>query len=154
MEQRSVVLFLRVKGLLKKAIHHELVAVLQENAVSNSTVARFCRDSIWGQNLEEASSSPKDDGFDEVNEAILLALFDELFLLYGRAPAEDMFQRYYRSSACRFSTFHSQTSRIFSGLLTSSPKVRRQVGSNRVVDPTWRPPVVHPASRMGRYLNP
>jgi hypothetical protein len=37
MEQRSVVLFLRSKGLSKKAIHHEFVAVLQENAVSCST---------------------------------------------------------------------------------------------------------------------
>jgi hypothetical protein len=32
-EQRSVVLFLRLKGLSKKAIHHELVAMLEENAV-------------------------------------------------------------------------------------------------------------------------
>jgi hypothetical protein len=41
MEQRSVALFLRLKGLSKKAIHHELVAVLQENAVSYSSVTRF-----------------------------------------------------------------------------------------------------------------
>jgi hypothetical protein len=43
MEQRSVVLFLRLKGLSRKAIHHELVDVLQKNAVSHSywTVARF-----------------------------------------------------------------------------------------------------------------
>jgi carbamoylphosphate synthase small subunit len=39
MEQRSVVLFLRLKGLSKTAIHihDELVAVLQENAVSHSS---------------------------------------------------------------------------------------------------------------------
>jgi hypothetical protein len=42
MEQRSVVLFLRLKGLSKKAIRYELVAVLQENAVSCSCVTRFC----------------------------------------------------------------------------------------------------------------
>jgi hypothetical protein len=41
MQQRSAVLFLRLKGLSKKAIHHELVAVLQENAVSCSSVTRF-----------------------------------------------------------------------------------------------------------------
>jgi hypothetical protein len=34
MEQRSIALFLRLKDLSKKAIHHELVAVFQENAVS------------------------------------------------------------------------------------------------------------------------
>jgi hypothetical protein len=37
MEQRSVILFLRLKGLSKKAIHYKLVAVLQENVVSYST---------------------------------------------------------------------------------------------------------------------
>jgi hypothetical protein len=41
MEQRSVVLSLPLKGLSKKAIHGELVAVLQENAVSHSSVTRF-----------------------------------------------------------------------------------------------------------------
>jgi hypothetical protein len=41
MEQRNIVLFLRLKVLSKKAIHHELVAMLQENAVSHSSVMRF-----------------------------------------------------------------------------------------------------------------
>jgi hypothetical protein len=33
-EQRNVVLFLRLKDLSKKAIHYELIAALHENAVS------------------------------------------------------------------------------------------------------------------------
>jgi transposase len=41
MEQRSVVLSLRLNDFSKKAIHHELVAVLQENAISYSNVRRF-----------------------------------------------------------------------------------------------------------------
>jgi hypothetical protein len=41
MEQRIAVLFLRLKGLSKKAIHHELVAVLQKNTVSYSSVTRL-----------------------------------------------------------------------------------------------------------------
>jgi hypothetical protein len=41
MEQRNVVFFLRVKALLKQAICHEFEAVLQENAVSDSSVTRF-----------------------------------------------------------------------------------------------------------------
>jgi hypothetical protein len=40
-EQRSVVLFLRLKDLSKKVIHHEFVKVLQENVVSYSSVTRF-----------------------------------------------------------------------------------------------------------------
>jgi hypothetical protein len=38
MGQRSAVLFLRLKGLSKKAIHRELVAMLQKNDVSYSSV--------------------------------------------------------------------------------------------------------------------
>jgi hypothetical protein len=53
--------------------------VLQENAVSYSSVTRFCREAILGLNSEEASSLLKHDGLDEMNEAILLALFDEFF---------------------------------------------------------------------------
>jgi hypothetical protein len=37
MEEGDVVFFLRLKGLLKKFIHHALIAVLQENAVSYSS---------------------------------------------------------------------------------------------------------------------
>jgi hypothetical protein len=37
MEKRGIVLFPRLRGLSKKAIHHELVAVLQENVVSYSS---------------------------------------------------------------------------------------------------------------------
>jgi carbamoylphosphate synthase small subunit len=69
MDQRSVVLFLRLKGLSEKVIHHELVAVLQENAVSYlsmTRVTRFSREAILDLNSDEASSSPKDDGLDEV----------------------------------------------------------------------------------------
>jgi hypothetical protein len=82
MEQRSVIFFLRLKGFPKKAIHHEPVAVLQEKVVLCSNVTRFCKEAILGQNSEEASSSPKDDGLDEVNDEIRLALSDEPLLLY------------------------------------------------------------------------
>jgi hypothetical protein len=58
-EQRSVVLFLRLKGLSKQAIHHELVAVLQENAVSYSSATRFFREAISGLNSEGPHHHPK-----------------------------------------------------------------------------------------------
>jgi hypothetical protein len=82
MEQRSVVLFLRFRNLSKKAIHHELVGVLEENVVSYSNVMSvmvFCKDALLCQKSEEASSSSKDDGLDEMNEVILFALSDEPF---------------------------------------------------------------------------
>jgi hypothetical protein len=61
---------------LEKVIHDELVAVLQENTISYPNVTRFYREAILGLNSEEASSSPKDDGLDTLNEPILLALSD------------------------------------------------------------------------------
>jgi len=104
-------------------------------------------------------SSPKHDGLDEVNEAILLALSDEPF---SSVPSVRQIARRICvpkscinciSSACRFSAFHSQTSDIFIGFLTSSPTVSSrkasQLQSNRVVDPTWQSPVLHPPSRIG-----
>jgi hypothetical protein len=56
--QRDVVHFLRLKGISKKSIHYELIAVLQENIVSRSSMTRFCREAILGLlglNSEEAS---------------------------------------------------------------------------------------------------
>jgi hypothetical protein len=70
---------MRLKSLSKKVIHHELVAMLQENAFSYSNMMRFCRDAILALSSEQISSSPKDDRLDEMNEAILLALSDEPF---------------------------------------------------------------------------
>jgi hypothetical protein len=106
-------------------------------------------------------SSPKDDGLDEVNQAILLALFHESFSFvpYVRqiarricVPKSIIYRRLVDS--LHFTVRH-QTSDIFIGFLTSSPTVRRQIKSSRVVDPTSRPSVVHPASRIGwRYILP
>jgi hypothetical protein len=39
----------------------------------------FCKGAILSLSSEETSSSPKDDGLDEVNEAILLDFSDEPF---------------------------------------------------------------------------
>jgi hypothetical protein len=72
-------LFLRLKGLSKKAIQDGLFAVVQENVVSYSSLTRFCREAILGLNSDEASSSPKNNGLNEVNEVILLVLSDESF---------------------------------------------------------------------------
>jgi hypothetical protein len=52
----------------------------------------FCRETILGLNSEEASSSPKDDSLDEVNEVILLAFSDELFFsTFGTADSPALY---------------------------------------------------------------
>jgi hypothetical protein len=57
MKQRRAILVLRLKGLSKKAIPHEFVVLLQGNAISYSSVTRFCREARLGLNSEEVSSA-------------------------------------------------------------------------------------------------
>jgi hypothetical protein len=132
MKQRSAVRVQRLNSFLKQAIiHHEPVAVLQENAVSYSSVTRFCRQALSGLNSEEASSSPKDHRLDEVIEAGLLALSDESF---SSVPSV-------RQTARRISVPKApcivdvsilciSQSDIVIGFLKSSPTIRRQVESS------------------------
>jgi hypothetical protein len=134
--------------------------VFEDNAVSYSSAINFCREAILGLNSKKPYQPllPKDDGLDERNRAILLALSDEP--LSSVHCLRQMARRIcvpkscvnWISSVCRFPAFHSQTSDIFMGFLTSSPTVRRQVKSSRVLDPTSRPPVVHLASWMGIHI--
>jgi hypothetical protein len=94
---------------------------------------------ILGLNSEEASSLPKDDDLDEVNEAIMLALFDELFSSVCSV----------RQMACRISvpkstgyrqlvdslhfTVRHQTSSFGSSQALRQSAVRRQVKAREVV---------------------
>jgi hypothetical protein len=61
MKQRSVLLFLRLKDLSKKAIHHEFVAILQENSVSYSSATRFrsARRPFWARTRKRPHHCPK-----------------------------------------------------------------------------------------------
>jgi hypothetical protein len=133
-----VLSFSATQVLSKTDIHDKLVAALQENAVSYSSVTRFYREAILGLNSGEISSSPKDDGLDEVNQEILLALYDESFSSVpsveqiADSPPEMRSKKSWILSPCRFSPFHNHTSDIFIGFLTSSPTVRRQIESSRI----------------------
>jgi hypothetical protein len=155
MEQRSVVILLRLKGLSKKTMHYELVAVFQENAVSYSSMTRFCRETILGLNSEEASSPPKDNGLDEVNETILLALSDDLFSSVGQIARRTCFPKSTVSTVYRrlVDSLHF-TIRHQTSSLGSSQALRESEGKlSRVVDPTSRRTVVHPASKMVIHIN-
>jgi hypothetical protein len=136
----------------KRAIHHELVAVLQENVVSYSSMTAVSSEVILGLNSEEASSSPKDDGLDEVSEAILLALSDQPFCSrrqIGRRiglPKSTVYRRLIDS--LQFTGRH-QASSLGSSQAVSSQQsaISRQVKSS--CRSTFGTPVVHPASRIG-----
>jgi hypothetical protein len=61
MNERSIVLYLHLKGLLTHAIHDDIVATLVPNAVAYSTVARYLRKAKLGTDevtLDPESRSP------------------------------------------------------------------------------------------------
>jgi hypothetical protein len=113
---------------------------------------RFCREAILGLNSEKASSSPKDDGPDEVNKASLLALSDEPF---SSVPSARQIARricvskgtgYHRSVDSLHCTVRHQTlHRVPQQALQESEGKSSQVKSSRVVDPTSGLLVVYPA---------
>jgi hypothetical protein len=150
LEQRSVVHFLWLKGLLKKAIHHELVAAPQENAVLYTSVTIFCTEMILGLNSAEASSSPKDDGLDDVNEAILLVLSDQSF---SSGPSAQQIARIIcvpKGSECHrlVDSLHFTLRHLHwaAHKLSESQKASRIESSCRS---NFETSSVHPASRMG-----
>jgi hypothetical protein len=104
--------------------------------VLDSSVTRFSREASLGLNSEEASSSPKDDGFDEVNEAILLALSDELFSSERQiarricVPKSTVYRRLVDS--LHFSVRHQTFSLGCSQVLQQSKGKSRRVESSRV----------------------
>jgi hypothetical protein len=107
---------------------------------------------MLGLSSEEASSSPKDDGLAEVNEPTRLALLDEPFSSVRQIARNICASRnavYHRLVDSLQFTFIHQTSDI-RYLHWIPRKLSDSQKANRVVDSTSRPPVVHPASRMGR----
>jgi hypothetical protein len=71
MDQRSICLYLRRKGLSDQAIHNELVKVLGSDAAAYSTMTLYLRACHWrALNEEERSDLPPD----VIASAILQAL--------------------------------------------------------------------------------
>jgi hypothetical protein len=108
----------------------------------------------WIRKRPHQASLPKDDGLDEVSEAILLALFDGPF-----SSVRYVWQTVRRTcvpksivdrqlvDSLHFTVRHQPSS------LGSFEILRQSEGkSSRVVDPTSRPPVVYPTSRMGLHI--
>ena len=66
MDQRSIVLFLDRKGLKATDIHNELVAVLDSDAVSYSTVTRYLREGRLA--LKESKEQEKKKLYDRLHK--------------------------------------------------------------------------------------
>jgi hypothetical protein len=75
----TIVLYLSRKGLSAVAIHDDLVATLGAEAVSYPPVTRYLREAIFASSNRPDSLPPPKHQLDDFDQAILLALTDQLF---------------------------------------------------------------------------
>jgi hypothetical protein len=79
MDQQSIVLYLSRKGLSAVAIHDDLVATLDAEAVSYPSVTRYLREAIFASSNPPDPLSPPEHRLDDSDQAVLLALADQPF---------------------------------------------------------------------------
>jgi hypothetical protein len=124
--QRSIVLYLHLKGLSTHAIHDDLVATLGSKAVVYSTVTRYLRESEFGTaevTLDPEPSSPRLDDSDRV---VLATLEERTFSSVPEFARASYISRatVYRRLTTSFG-FGGRLLRWMPHLLSDAEKVRR-----------------------------
>jgi hypothetical protein len=79
MDQKPIVLYLRMKGIALDAIYDDLVRTLGKDAVAYSTVTKYARSAQFSSRKEATPPGAPDVERSPVNEAILTALAEFLF---------------------------------------------------------------------------
>jgi hypothetical protein len=79
MDQKTIVLYLRMKGMALDAIHDDLVRTLGKDAVRYSTVTKYARSAQFSGRMEATPPEAPDVECSPINEAILMALAEFLF---------------------------------------------------------------------------
>jgi hypothetical protein len=74
MDQKPIVLCLRMKGMAIDAIHEDLVCMLGKDAVAYSAMAKYARSAQFSGRKEATSPEAPDVEGSPVDEAILTAL--------------------------------------------------------------------------------
>jgi hypothetical protein len=76
MDQRSIAVFLHLKGLSAKAkdVHTEMIRVLGSDAIAYSTATKYLQNDVILQNELEAEDRTEDQSFSIADKAILEAL--------------------------------------------------------------------------------
>jgi hypothetical protein len=74
MDQKPIVLYLRMKGMALDAIHDDLVRTLGKDAVTYSTVIKYPRSAQFSGRKEAAHPETSDVERNPVDEAILTVL--------------------------------------------------------------------------------
>jgi hypothetical protein len=81
MDQKPIVLYLRMKGMTLDAIHDDLVRTLGEDAMEDSMVTKYARSAQFSGRKEAIHPEAPDVERSPVDEAILTALADFPFPL-------------------------------------------------------------------------
>jgi hypothetical protein len=79
MDQKPIILYLRMKGMAVDAIHDDLVHMLGKYAVAYSTVAKYGRSDQFSGRREATPPEAPDVERSLVDEAILTAIAEFLF---------------------------------------------------------------------------
>jgi hypothetical protein len=74
MDQKPIVLYLRMKGMALNAIHDDLVRTLGKDVVASSTVTKYGRSAQFSGRKEVTPPEAPDVERSPVDEAILMAL--------------------------------------------------------------------------------
>jgi hypothetical protein len=74
MDQKSIVLYLRMKGMALDAIHNDLLRTLGKDAVAHSTMTKYAHSTQFFGRKEAAPPEAPDVERSPINEAILMAL--------------------------------------------------------------------------------
>jgi hypothetical protein len=74
MNQKPIVLYLRMKGMALDAIHDDLVRTLGKDGVTYSTVTKYARSAQFSGRKEATPPDAPDVELSPVDEAILTAL--------------------------------------------------------------------------------
>jgi hypothetical protein len=76
MDQKPIVLYLRMKGMVLDAIHDDLLRTLEKDAVADSTVTKYARGAQFFGRKEATPPEAPDLERGPVDEAILTALVE------------------------------------------------------------------------------
>jgi hypothetical protein len=80
MDQKPIVLYLRMKGMALNAIHDDLVRTLGKDAVAYSTVIKYARSAQFSDQKEATPPEAPDVERSPADEALLTALAEFPFL--------------------------------------------------------------------------
>jgi hypothetical protein len=79
MDQKTIVLYLHMKGMGLDVIHGDLVRTLGKEAVAYSTVTKYIQNARFAPKTEVVTPEPAEGRYNPVDEAIFAALGEYLF---------------------------------------------------------------------------